>query len=86
MTLTGGRRAGRPPFYAYLETIWNREWALELLDSRFAADYRRLYGDTVYHPDDFVPDDDHEAHGRAGPDEGGGPGPGGADRGRAGRA
>jgi hypothetical protein len=41
----------RPPFWAYVEPVASDSgWALELLDAKFAADYRAYYGDNAYYP------------------------------------
>jgi catechol 2,3-dioxygenase-like lactoylglutathione lyase family enzyme len=41
----------RPPFWAYVEPVASDAgWSLELLDAKFAADYRAYYGDNAYYP------------------------------------
>jgi hypothetical protein len=44
----------RPPFWAYVEPLASKtRWALELLDAKFAADYREYYGNNAYYPGDL---------------------------------
>jgi catechol 2,3-dioxygenase-like lactoylglutathione lyase family enzyme len=45
----------RPPFWAYLEPLAGQPLycTLELLDARFARDYREYYGDAPYYPGDL---------------------------------
>jgi hypothetical protein len=41
----------RPPFWAYVEPLASdTRWSIELLDAKFAADYRAYYGDNAYYP------------------------------------
>lgn len=41
----------RPPFWAYVEPLTSdTRWSIELLDAKFAADYRAYYGDSPYYP------------------------------------
>lgn len=49
--LPAGEAPVRPPFWAYVEPLTSdTRWSLELLDAKFAADYRAYYGDNAYYP------------------------------------
>jgi Glyoxalase/Bleomycin resistance protein/Dioxygenase superfamily len=44
----------RPPFWAFVEPVAaGAAWSLELLDAKFAADYRAYYGDHPFYPGDL---------------------------------
>lgn len=50
-TVSPGEAPVRPPFWAYVEPLESgTRWSLELLDAKFAADYRAHYGDHPYYP------------------------------------
>jgi catechol 2,3-dioxygenase-like lactoylglutathione lyase family enzyme len=50
-TVPAGEAPARPPFWAYVEPLTSdTRWSLELLDAKFAADYRAYYGGNAYYP------------------------------------
>jgi hypothetical protein len=50
-TVSAAAAPVRPPFWAYVEPLASHaRWTLELLDAKFAADYRAYYGDNAYYP------------------------------------